>query len=91
LSLGQREPSFGQNEPRPSVLAIFAAVCLAQTFSCFKATVVAFGHLGNDDSERLPIPFMRSELLSKDQALRIAVNNCEVAGAIAEGLTAAGR
>jgi hypothetical protein len=76
LGLGQREPSFGQNEPRPSVLAIFAAVCLAQAFSCLKATVVAFGHLGNDDSEILPIPFTRSgaKLLSKDEARRIAMN-----------------
>jgi hypothetical protein len=43
-----------------SVLAIVAAVCLAKAFSCFNATVVAFGHRGNDDSESLPIPFSRS-------------------------------
>jgi hypothetical protein len=60
LGLCQQEPSFGQNEPRPSVLAIVAAVCLAKAFSCVHATVVAFGHRGNDDSESLPIPFSRS-------------------------------
>jgi hypothetical protein len=60
LGLCQQEPSFGQNEPRPSVLAIVAAVCLAKAFSCVNATVVAFGHRGNDDSESLPIPFSRS-------------------------------
>jgi hypothetical protein len=56
----QQEPSFGQYEPRPSVLAAFAAVCLAKAFFCFKATVVVFGHLDNDDSESLPIAFSRS-------------------------------
>ena len=32
----------------------FAAVCLAKAFSCFNATVVAFGHRGNDDFKNLP-------------------------------------
>jgi hypothetical protein len=40
----EQEPTFGQNKPRPSV-RIVAAVCLANAFSCFNATVVAFGHL----------------------------------------------
>jgi hypothetical protein len=44
LDFCQREPTFGQNKPRPSVLPIVAAVCLANAFSCFKATIVAFGH-----------------------------------------------
>jgi hypothetical protein len=60
LGLCQREPSFGQNEPRPSVLAIVAAICPAKAFSCFNATVVALGHRGNDDSKSLPIPFSLS-------------------------------
>src|SRR5262249_34611806 len=37
LGLCQREPSFGQNEPRPFVLAIVATVCLAKAFSCFNS------------------------------------------------------
>jgi hypothetical protein len=45
LDFCQQEPTFGQNKPRPSVLAIVvAAVCLAKAFSRFNATVVAFGH-----------------------------------------------
>jgi hypothetical protein len=44
LGLCQQEPSFGQNEPRPSVQFIIASVCPAKALSCFKATVVAFGH-----------------------------------------------
>jgi hypothetical protein len=44
LDFCQQEPTFGQNKPRPSVLSIVAAVCLANAFSCFNATVVAFGH-----------------------------------------------
>ena len=50
-------PTSSECAPRPSVLAIVAAVCLAKAFSCFNATVVAFGHRGNDDSKSLPIPF----------------------------------
>jgi hypothetical protein len=46
LGFCQQEPTFGQNEPRPSVLAIVASVCPANAFSCFNATVVAFGHCG---------------------------------------------
>jgi hypothetical protein len=46
LPVCQQEPTFGQNEPRPSVLAIVAAVCLSNALSCFNAIVVAFGHLG---------------------------------------------
>ena len=45
-SLGslQARPTFGQNEPRPSLVAIVAPVCVAKAFSHFNATVVAFGH-----------------------------------------------
>jgi hypothetical protein len=46
LPVCQQEPTFGQNEPRPSVLAIVAAVCLSNALSCFNAIVVAFAHLG---------------------------------------------
>jgi hypothetical protein len=46
LGLCQQEPTFDQNEPRPSALAIVAAVCLAKALSCFNATIVAFGHRG---------------------------------------------
>jgi hypothetical protein len=46
LGFCQQEPTFGQNKPRPSVLAIVAAVCVANAFSCFNATVIAFGHCG---------------------------------------------
>ncbi len=46
LGFCQQEPTFGQNKPRPSVLAIVAAVRLANAFSCFNATVIAFGHCG---------------------------------------------
>jgi len=89
LDLCQRLPSFGQNEPRPSVLAIIAAVCLAKAFSCFNATVVAFGHRGNDDSKSLPFPFSLlfgsrderpsksspvAKALTRDQAREIAAN-----------------
>jgi hypothetical protein len=74
LAVCQQEPTFGQNEPRPSVLTIVAAVCLANALSCFNAIVVAFGHLG------IMIPkayiflsgVVRSS--SKDEARRIAAN-----------------
>jgi hypothetical protein len=46
LPVCQQEPTLSQNEPRPSVLAIVAAVCLANALSCFNAIVVAFGHFG---------------------------------------------
>jgi hypothetical protein len=42
LGLRQQEPRFSQNEPRPSVLGVVAAVCLAKAFSYFNATVIAF-------------------------------------------------
>ena len=32
-------------------------VVMSKAFSCFNATVVAFGHRSNDDSKSLPIPF----------------------------------
>ena len=44
LGFCQQKPTLGQNKPRPSVLVIVAAVCIANAFSCFNATVVAFGH-----------------------------------------------
>jgi hypothetical protein len=84
LDFCQREPSFGQKQPRPSVLAIIAAVCLAKAFSCFNATVVASGHRGNDDSKSLPFPFSllfsprderpSKKLLTRDEARWIAAN-----------------
>jgi len=80
LDLCQREPSFGQKEPRPSVLAIIAAVCLAKAFSCFNATVVAFGHRGNDDSKSLPFPF--SLLFSpRDERPKAKAAGCQGADA----------
>ena len=44
LGLRQQGPTFGQNEPRPSLVGIVAPVCIAKAFSHFDATVVAFGH-----------------------------------------------
>jgi hypothetical protein len=44
LGLCKHGPTFGQNEPRPSLVAIVAPVCVAKAFSHFNATVVAFGH-----------------------------------------------
>src|SRR6516162_9670524 len=44
LGLGQQEPKSGQREPRPSVFAIVADVCLAKAFSYFDATIAVFGH-----------------------------------------------
>jgi hypothetical protein len=46
LGFCQQEPTFGQNEPRPSILTIVASVCPANALSCLNATVVAFGHRG---------------------------------------------
>ena len=40
LGLCQKGPTFGQDEPRPSVLAIVAHVCLTKAFSDFNATVL---------------------------------------------------
>jgi hypothetical protein len=55
LGLSQQEPTFGKNEPRPSVLAIVASVSFAKAFSCFNSTV---GHRGMLISKSLPIPFV---------------------------------
>jgi hypothetical protein len=44
LGLCHQGPTLGQNEPRPSLVAIVAAVRVANAFSHFNATVVAFGH-----------------------------------------------
>jgi hypothetical protein len=44
LGLCQQGPTLRQNEPRPSLVAIAAAVCVANAFSHLDATVVTFGH-----------------------------------------------
>jgi hypothetical protein len=88
LSLRQQGPSFGQNEPRPSLAAVVAPVCVAKAFSHFDATVVAFGHRDIMVLKSLPIPFANL----KDRCTvtsEIAVKVGEAAGAVAEELVRA--
>src|SRR6516225_7966924 len=72
LGLGQQEPKSGQREPRPSVFAIVADVCLAKAFSYFDAAVAAFGHRAASlPTQNLPNRFsFVAERRQRDEARR---------------------
>jgi len=76
LGLGQQEPKSGQREPRPSVFAIVADVCLAKAFSYFDATIAAFGHRAASlPTQSLPNRFsVVVGRRQRDEARRIAAN-----------------